>query len=60
MIIIDRKDTESIDRMVKRYKRKHRNVKLIKEIRQRKRYTKKSVERRNEILDAKYRFEKFG
>lgn len=60
MIIIDVKDTESIDRALKRYKRKHRRIGLMKELRNRKYYTKKSVERRNEILDAKYRLEKYG
>ncbi|MBT8220174.1 MAG: 30S ribosomal protein S21 [Bacteroidia bacterium] len=60
MIVINRKDEENIDRMVKRYKRKLQKVQLIKEIRNRKRFTKKSVGRRNEILNAKYRKKKFS
>jgi small subunit ribosomal protein S21 len=60
MIIIEVKDEESIDRALKRYKRKHRNVKLGDQLRQRKFFTKKSVVRRNMINDAAYRAEKFG
>ena len=48
MLIIERKDGESIDRMVKRYKRKFRNTKLRDELRRRKEFTKPSVARRNE------------
>lgn len=60
MLIINIKEDESIDRALKRYKRKHRNVGIIKELRARKHFTKKSVRRRNEVLDAAYRQEKFG
>lgn len=60
MIIINVKEEESIDRALKRYKRKHRNVGVIKEIRRRQQFTKKSVERRNQVLNAAYRLEKFG
>lgn len=60
MLILERKDEESIDRLLKRYKRKHRNVKLRNELLDRKFYEKPSVSRRNEVLNAKYRLEKFG
>lgn len=60
MIIINVKENETIDRALKRYKRKHRNIGLMKELRDRKFYTKKSVKRRNEILDATYKLKKFG
>ena len=55
MLIIDVKDGESIDRALKRYKRKYRDTKIMQEIRRRKEYKKPSVERRNEILKAQYR-----
>jgi small subunit ribosomal protein S21 len=58
MLIINVKDGESIDRALKRYKRKHRNVGVIKELRKRKEFTKPSVQRRNEVLKAKYKQEK--
>ena len=55
MIVINVKEQESIDQALKRYKRKHKRVGIIKEIRNRKHFTKKSVQRRNQILNAKYR-----
>ncbi len=54
MLIIDRKENETIDRMLKRYKRKHRQVKLRNELQRRREFTKPSVLRRTEILKAKY------
>lgn len=60
MIVINVKDEESIDRALKRYKRKHRDVQIIKELRKRKHFTKKSVERREEILKARYMKKKFA
>jgi small subunit ribosomal protein S21 len=60
MIIIDVKEGETIDRALKRYKRKHRNLKIREQLRDRKFYTKPSVRRRNEVLDAAYRLQKFG
>ena len=59
MLIINVKEEESIDRALKRYKQKHRKVKLTKELRERQAFTKKSVNRRNEILNAQYRQHKF-
>ena len=58
MIIINVKDGESIDRALKRYKRKHRQIGVIKELRRRKQFTKPSVQRRNEVLKARYKLQK--
>ena len=58
MLIIDVKNGESIDQALKRYKRKFRNAKVMKELRNRKQFTKPSVKRRNEILKAVYKEEK--
>ena len=58
MIIIEIKEGEDINRALKRYKRKHRNVGIIKNLRQRQHFTKKSEKRRNEILKAIYRKKK--
>lgn len=60
MIIINVKEEESIDRALKRYKRKHRNVGIVKQLRKRKHFIKPSVRRREEVMDAAYRLEKFG
>lgn len=58
MLIIERKEGESIERTLRRYKRKYRQTKIREELRRRKSFTKPSVRRRNEILDAIYREEK--
>lgn len=58
MIIIEVKDGESIDRALKRYKRKHRNVGIVKELRRRQQFTKPSVQRRTEVLKAQYLLQK--
>lgn len=55
MLKIVIKEGESIDRAVKRYRRKVKRVKLKEQIRERKHYTKKSDERRKEIEKSKYR-----
>ena len=60
MLIVDVKDGESIDRALKKYKRKFERSGVLKEIRQRKHFTKPSVERRTEILKAIYKNEKYG
>ena len=60
MIIINVKDSETIDRALKRYKRKQQKIGIIKELRRRKQFTKPSVERITEMLKAVYRQKKFG
>lgn len=60
MLIIDVKSGESIDRALKRYKRKSIQTRVLREVRNRKEFTKPSVERRKETLKAVYRENKFG
>ncbi len=60
MLIINVKEEESIDRALKRYKRKHQSTRLMKELRKRKTFEKPSVTRRNEVINAAYRAEKYG
>ncbi|GGX29297.1 30S ribosomal protein S21 [Aquimarina muelleri] len=55
MLKIEVKDGENIDRAIKRYKRKYRNVKQLQEIRERKHYIKKSTKRREQIKKAEYK-----
>ncbi|MCE2611717.1 30S ribosomal protein S21 [Flavobacteriaceae bacterium D16] len=57
MLKINLKPGENIDRALKRYKRKVRNVKQMDEIRERKQYTKPSKKRREQIKKAKFRQE---
>jgi small subunit ribosomal protein S21 len=60
MLIIDVKDNESIDKALKKYKRKFERAGILKQLRNRKHFTKPSVERRAELLKAAYKLEKFG
>jgi len=60
MLIINIKEGESIDRALKRYKRKFKSIRLLKELRRRKNFVKPSVKRRNEILNAEYRQKMYG
>lgn len=60
MLIIPVKDNESIDRALKKYKRKFDRAGVMKELRRRKHFTKDSVKRRTEVLKAVYRLEKYG
>lgn len=55
MLRIQIKEGENIDRALKRYKRKCKNVKLVQEIRGRKEYVKKSVKMREQIKKAQHK-----
>lgn len=54
MIKIEIKEGENIERALKRYKRKHRNIKVMQNFRENQFFTKKSVKRRREIQKASY------
>ena len=45
---------ENIDKALKRFKKKFRNTKVIKELKERQKFEKKSDKRRNQIQQAKY------
>ena len=49
MLIIPLKDGESIDKALKRYKRKFDRTGVVRELRERQHFTKPSVRRRAEI-----------
>lgn len=60
MLIIEVKDADSLDKALKKYKRKVDQTGLLKNLRNRKHYVKPSVQRRKELLKAAYINEKFG
>lgn len=60
MLIIDVKDGESIDRALKKYKRKFERSGTLRELRRRKHFTKPSVSRRQEVLKASYKERMYG
>ncbi len=54
MLIIPVKEGESIEKALKKFKRKVEKTGLIKNLRERQKFTKPSVERREEIKKAIY------
>ena len=54
MIIVPVKEGENIERALKKYKKKFERTGVLKELRNRKHYTKKSVLRRQQIIKAQY------
>jgi small subunit ribosomal protein S21 len=55
MIIIKRNEKDSIDTMLKRYKRKTKRIKQVQSIRDRKEYEKPSSVKRKQKLKAIYK-----
>jgi len=55
MIVVNVKENESIDRALKRFKKKFERTGVLKELRSRGHFEKPSVSRRNEIIRARYR-----
>jgi small subunit ribosomal protein S21 len=55
MIIVNIKENESIDKALKRFKKKFEKTGVLKELRSRTSYEKPSVRRRNVIIRAAYR-----
>ena len=54
MIIIPVKEGESIDRALKRYKRKYEKTGVVKELRARQKFTKPSIIKREQRMKAIY------
>ena len=54
MLIIPVKEGEAIDRALKRYKRKFDRTKMMRQIRDRKQFSKPSVRKRQRNLKAQY------
>jgi small subunit ribosomal protein S21 len=54
MLIIPVKEGENIDRALKRFKRKFDKTGVMRQLRTRQQFTKKSVERRKEVQKAQY------
>lgn len=54
MLVVSVKEGESIERALKRYKRKFDRTGTMRQLRGRQQFTKPSVERRKEVLKAAY------
>lgn len=55
MLIIDARESDSLDKALKVYKKKFEKAGVMKEIRNRQSFTKPSIERRAQVLKAVYR-----
>ncbi|HRI78537.1 MAG TPA: 30S ribosomal protein S21 [Cyclobacteriaceae bacterium] len=55
MLIINIKENESIDKALKRFKKKFEKTGILRELRSRTSFEKPSVRRRTEVLKAAYR-----
>ena len=55
MLVITIKENESIDKALKRFKKKFERTGVLRELRRRSAFTKPSVARRNEIIRAVYK-----
>lgn len=54
MIFVSIKDGENVDRALKKLKRKFEKTGVVKELRERQKFTKKSVKRREQMKKAIY------
>tara|TARA_B110000046_G_scaffold111654_1_gene118854 strand:+ start:411 stop:599 length:189 start_codon:yes stop_codon:yes gene_type:complete len=54
MLQIPVKEGESIERALKKYKKKFERTGVLKELRARKEYTKKSIVKRQQVIKAEY------
>ncbi len=55
MLLITVKENESIDKALKRFKKKFERTGVLRELRRRSAFTKPSVARRNEVIRAVYK-----
>ncbi len=60
MIIVNVKENESIDKALKRFKKKFEKTGVLRELRSRTAFEKPSVKRRNEIIRAVYKEKMYG
>ncbi|HLP19214.1 MAG TPA: 30S ribosomal protein S21 [Chitinophagales bacterium] len=54
MLIIDARESESIDRALKKYKKKFEKAGILRQLRERQTFTKPSIVRRQTVLKAGY------
>ncbi len=59
MLIINIKENESIDKALKRFKKKFEKTGVLRELRARTSFEKPSVKRRSEVLRAVYRQQQY-
>lgn len=60
MLIVDARESDSIDKALKKYKKKYEKAQVLRILRGKKNFVKKSVARRTEVLKAAYKEMMFG
>ena len=55
MLIINIKETDTVDKALKKYKKKFEKTGVMRELRERQAFIKPSVKRRKEIIKARYK-----
>lgn len=60
MLVINVKENETIDKALKRFKKKFEKTKVLKQLRARQAFKKPSVSRRMEVLNAAYKERTYG
>jgi len=55
MLLVPIKEGESIEKALKKYKKKFEKTGVVRQLRSRQQFTKKSVRRREEIIKAAYK-----
>ncbi len=60
MLIINIKENESIDKALKRFKKKFEKTGVLRALRERTSFTKPSIKRRSEVIRAAYKQKQFA
>ncbi|OIN60662.1 30S ribosomal protein S21 [Arsenicibacter rosenii] len=60
MLIVNVKENESIDKALKRFKKKFEKTGVLRELRSRTAFTKPSVKRRTQVIKATYKERMYG
>ncbi|MDC0580204.1 30S ribosomal protein S21 [Bacteroidia bacterium] len=55
MLLINLKENDTIDKALKKYKKKFEKTGVVKELRDRQQFTKPSVKRRKQLIKARYK-----
>ena len=55
MQLINLKENDTIDKALKKYKKKFERTGVVKELRERQQFTKPSVKRRKQLIKARYK-----
>lgn len=55
MLLINLKENDTIDKALKKYKKKFEKTGVVKELRDRQQFTKPSVKRRKQLINARYK-----